>query len=602
MGRDLVALARALAVASGRRVPDAAIVHRALRQDLPLDAAADDDHVTTLAVPSGPDPVAALWAQHRGAVAADTDRRRRGAWYTPAPLVEALLELAWPSPAPTAAPPTVLDPSCGDGAFLVVALRRHLAAGWSPDLALGALTGVEADPRSVLAARLALWLAAGEVDLAAVAHAVVHGDALGAGPSALGAPAWVPTGAVAGGADLVVGNPPFVNPMRAGAPSAEQRRRLHERFDGAVDGRTNPAAAFLALAVDLARPDGGGIAMVQPASTLSARHAAGVRARVTQRADLDHLWIDDGGTFDADVATVAVLARRPAGVGAPPALWRGLPPRPAGDPGRPDPTGTWGPLAAPALGVPTVALGRTSACVGDHAEVGADFRDEYYALGPHVRELGPCSLDDVSSSLVPVVTVGTIDPLACWWGRRPQRLHGRSLAGAVVERDELDDGAVLERWAQRRLGPKVVLATQGRVLEPVVDHAGRWLPGVPAITVAADPDVLWHLAVALLSPATTAVAAARHLGAGLTSSALKLAAGDVRRLPLPRPGAAWDEAAVAARAVQEAASAGDVEQWRSGAIAAAGAVLGAQGVGPTVRAELLEWWIERLPSPPRLSA
>ncbi len=95
------------------------------------------------------------------------------------------------------------------------------------------------------------------------------------------------------------------------------------------------------------------------------------------------------------------------------------------------------------------------------------------------------------------------------------------------------------------------MATQGRVLEAVVDEHGAWLPSVPVVTVAigaAPPALLYRVVSVLLAPPVVAHAAARYAGTALTASALKLAAGQVATLPLPADTAAWDEGAEHARA------------------------------------------------------
>ena len=48
--------------------------------------------------------------------------------------------------------------------------------------------------------------------------------------------------------------------------------------------------------------------------------------------------------------------------------------------------------------------------------------------------------------------------------------------------------------------PKVVVATQTRVIEAAVDEEGEWLPAVPVISIVADAAMLWPLATALCSP------------------------------------------------------------------------------------------------------
>jgi hypothetical protein len=104
-----------------------------------------------------------------------------GAFYTPDWLAERVLDVIGWQPEDD-----LLDPTCGDGAFLRAAVRRRLAAG-TRDLVAG-LRGIDLDPAAVRAARAAIRdLAGGEPDVAV-------GDALDA----------------TGQARFVVGNPPWI--------------------------------------------------------------------------------------------------------------------------------------------------------------------------------------------------------------------------------------------------------------------------------------------------------------------------------------------------------------------------------------------------------
>ena len=95
------------------------------------------------------------------------------------------------------------------------------------------------------------------------------------------------------------------------------------------------------------------------------------------------------------------------------------------------------------------------------------------------------------------MTVGLIDPARCLWGRRSTRFAGRVLQRPRVDLTALQEAPAMARWAQARLVPKILLATQTRVLEPVVDVRGRWLPSTPAITVRPTADAsIWHVAAA----------------------------------------------------------------------------------------------------------
>lgn len=93
-------------------------------------------------------------------------RKARGAFYTGDPLSRPTAEetLA-PLLVDGGGPPRILDPAMGSGAFLLAAHRVLVANGYAPAVAARALHGVDLDPVAVEAARLAIWLEAGDAGL-----------------------------------------------------------------------------------------------------------------------------------------------------------------------------------------------------------------------------------------------------------------------------------------------------------------------------------------------------------------------------------------------------------------------------------------------------
>ena len=316
------------------------------------------------------------------------------------------------------------------------------------------------------------------------------------------------------------------------------------------------ASLFLVLAARLARADGGRVAFVQPLSMLATRDGGWARAAVRDLASVEHLWIASENVFAADVATCAVgLCRGRA---------QGPIARTHGDVALADldlPDGSWAPLLADALGVPSVALPHDRT-IGDVAAVTADFRDEFYEVASLVEEGGEGA---------PVITSGLIDVGRVRWSEANATIARRRFTRPTVSTSALSDRL------RARLVPKVVVATQTRVIEAAVDEKGEWLPAVPVISIVADVAMLWPIATALCSPPLTAWAATQHLGAARSSSAIKLSASDVRALPLPEQSLAWEQAEVALRA-------GDVLE--SGRL-----MCTAYGVDDTA----FTWWRDRLP-------
>jgi hypothetical protein len=224
------------------------------------------------------------------------------------------------------------------------------------------------------------------------------------------------------------------------------------------------------------------------------------------------------------------------------------------------------------LGIPWVAPDRlaTAGTLGDRCELNANFRDEYYALVPAVA-------DDASGP--PLVTSGLVDPGRCHWGERPVTFARRRFDAPRVDLDRLTGR--FERWAQRKLVPKVLVANQTRVIEAVADPNGEWLPGVPITTATptdghTDP---MSVAAVLTSPVATALAWHRVAGTGLSSRTLRLGPAVLAALPWP----SGDVAAAAA-----ALARGDVEGCGR-------AVIDAYGIVDDSDA-LVSWWAALLPT------
>ena len=474
--------------------------------------------------PGGPEDLGTLLE----ASIAPADRRGRGVHYTPRDLAAAVVERALTGQVEA----TVCDPACGGGALLLAAGRHQVAAGGEAHDVVARLWGIDTDALAVATTEAALTLWSGVVP--PVGNLLVA-DAL----APLELPAF----------DAVIGNPPFLSQLDASTTrSSEEVTRLRARFGSAVQAYTDPAALFLLAACDLTR-SGGAIAMVQPQSVLAARDAAGVRRAVGERAELREVWVPPGRPFEASVEVcVAVLDVGPRSGAAQPVEH------------------AWSARLARALGVPSIDLS-AERTAGKELTTAAAFRAEYYGMVPHVHEA------DALPDGRPLLTTGLVDLAAHAWGTRPARIGGRAWHRPVVDVAALEGRAA--EWARRTSTPKLVIATQTRVIEAVVDLEGEVLPAVPLIVAWAPTERLWPLAAALCSPPINAWAAERTAGSALASGALKLTAGLVRSAPLPLDDDQW-------RQGTEALQAGDLHAF-------ARAMTAAYRCGDDVAA----WWLDR---------
>ena len=420
------------------------------------------------------------------------DRTRRGAWFTPAAVARLLVDRAlsaWSGPRP---PRVVLDPSVGGGVFLLAAHER---------LPEARLVGIDIDAGAVAVTDEAL-VRAGATDVV-----LVHGDGLD--------PSSPPEGV-----DLVVGNPPFLSQLRTATTRDDDRRaRVRGWYGEAAEGYVDESGLFV-LAVSRLLSPGGVAVLVVPEALLATGSAARMREEVSSRCGVEVVWRDTDGVFPG-VPTCALLLRRDRRGGIDGAQTGGA---------------SWAALLAddvPMVADPVPGATRT---VGDLATATADFREAYYLVADHVREARP-GHDDPR-----ITPVGLSDPAHHRWGATTVRF-----AKQRWERPVAVD--LPPAFLATRSGPKLLVATQTKVLEALVDTAGDMLPTTPAITVRTDRP--WHVGAALTSPVLTALAARRHAGAARTRTALKLSAAQVLALPLPDDGPAWDAAAEAFRAAHD---------------------------------------------------
>jgi predicted RNA methylase len=548
------------------------------------------------------------------AMLGDEHRHRNGVHYTPAPTAVALVALALDGleGAVAGEGPRVCDPSCGGGVFLLAVADRLVAAGASPADALSTLAGIDLDPLAVEVTRaaLVLWgamrgLHGDELVAVArqVARSVVVGDAL--------AERWPGEGSLA----AVVGNPPFGGQLarstardRAGSDAA---RAL---LGGSAAGYADTAGLFLVRAVAASAP-GARVVLVQPLSFLGARDAGAVRRRLTDHAVLESVWLAGERLFGASVDVCAPVLRV-AGPLAVPDVGAAVVIRRGGEvevvaevaTERLDRAGSWAPVVAAATGVPAVDLSGREV-LGAWARATAGFRDEFYALAPFVVDRPDLASRSDRPGLAPMpegsarlITAGLVEPAHVVWGRRTTRLAGQRLTAPVVRLGALrawaegpDGDRRLAAWADARLRPKVVVATQTRVVEAALDDDGDWWPSVPVVSVVLDAehDDTHHrlLALAALTaPPVSAWAAERSGGTALTPQALKLSAKQVLEVPLPVDRDLWEqgaaELALVAATVEAAA--------RRHHLLEAGRLLTAAHRLPPDEAEaVLTWWADR---------
>ncbi len=525
-------------------------------------------------------------AERRGALSAH---------YTPEDLARRLVGMAFDRYDMVGAerPPRVCDPSCGAGSVLLAAADELVARGVSPSEVLRErLLGCDIDPAAVGAARWAMQQWARDVgEPSPPEPRIIEGDALNL-------PKGFPE------VDLVVGNPPFASPL-----SSAVSRRPHTNQGGGA--YADEAVVHLGAAVNMVSP-GGVVCLLQPQSVLGSRDAAGIRDEIERSARLEMLWASDADLFsEASVRVCAPVLVRHRGT-EPESGSHHL--RQSGDrtdepadgatatvqwnddpvfevecaPGEP-----WASLLAAGMGIPAVRghpdpFGRTSlVVVGDLARCTAGFRDEFYALAE-----AACESELAPERSLRAVTVGMIDPAVLRWSDGSFRLAGNRFTAPRVDVARLADVSPrVARWARDRSVPKVLVASQTKVLEAVVDVEGDCVGVTPVVSVEPTGECPPAALAAMLSaPSNSARLATAAAGTGRNPSVLRVGARAVSGLIADRDPAVWQAAEHLWDRFESCST--------SRAVPARWHELGMDLdtlIGGGHDEEVVSWWVDRLP-------
>jgi adenine-specific DNA-methyltransferase len=227
-------------------------------------------------------------------VQADTAelRKARGAFFTPPELCAYVSEWAIRS-----ASDRVLEPSCGDAAFLTAGGARLLDLGAAPDaeaclVTIDQVQGVELHEASAKDAALTLAQAG-------IRATILTGDFFDLDPT--------PT------FDVVIGNPPYVRYQEfTGEARAKAQRRALEA-GRPMSGLASSWAPFLLHASRFLSP-GGRLGLVLPAELLSVNYAAPLRAYLMEQFSSVELVLFDERVFPGVTEEIVLLlAEGPGG-------------------------------------------------------------------------------------------------------------------------------------------------------------------------------------------------------------------------------------------------------------------------------------------------
>lgn len=543
---------------------------------------------------------------HEAQLDLEGKRKAQGSFYTPPEFASSLVGLALDRlEMGVSFDPLqfrVLDPACGNGVFLVEVVKALLERfEASPEVSVDEIVsncifGTDIDEVAVQQCRASLMsLGCRESTWEKLAAHVVVADGLLLCDKIVAPqldlfgesePNWSSMFPEVfendPGFDLVVGNPPFLNQLETQTSrSVDYQAQMMERFGGNVRHLTNPSSLFLLAARKVASQSKSVVAMIQPLSFLAVRDSVVVRKELAEAGEVSDLWICREKVFDASVQVVSVVLRswqERSSI----EIWSGPTRRRKGEISTESLLSeTWSAALCTEIGFPRITF-QSKGQISDLASVTADFRDQYYGVSTAVVEL------EQSEESPCLITTAHINFASCEWGEREVRFNKQVFRFPRIQLDSLDEK--MSAWAQSRLVPKVLLATQTKVLEVVVDERGVLLPSVPVLSILSNTENVWRVGAILSSPVLSLIAAQRHLGAGMSSEVLKLGAKDVANLPLPVDLEAWDEASCLFKSLY-----GRTANDRDSALLLRFAEATLDAFQVKERREILDWWISRLP-------
>lgn len=206
-------------------------------------------------------------------------RKARGAFYTPPEIAYYLVEWAVRSGSDA-----VLEPSCGEAAFLTTAYQRLRGLALLPP-AVGQLVGLDIHTDAVSEAAAQLAFHGGEAILRAGDFLTFRTDRR---------------------FDAVVGNPPYVRYQSFSGQARAKAQEAALAQGVRLGGLASSWAAFVVHAASFLKPDGR-IALVLPAELLTVNYAAPVRRYLMQRFSQVRLVLFEERVFPGVLEEVVLL-------------------------------------------------------------------------------------------------------------------------------------------------------------------------------------------------------------------------------------------------------------------------------------------------------
>jgi hypothetical protein len=538
-------------------------------------------------------------------------RKAQGSFYTPIEFARQIAVTAidrWiESAGPDPEIPRIIDPSCGSGNFLLVA-SNHLASRMHQmglfenfESAIAAVVnksvyGTDIDEKALEFAIENLSQLGGRgVDVELLRSHLVALDPLSIGiergirsdelfAQTVFERDWssvfpeVFNGNDNDGFEIVIGNPPFVNPMGKDRPySSGELAEIATNLGLPLTAieTANISTLFLFLAQEICQNTGGVVAFVQPLSVIGVNRTLGVGDLIRQSRPF-RIWFRLDRAFDANVETIVIFTQRD---------WNGSCSITTGRDcveiairKSQDQPNFMSECLADVLNIPHLSL-VSGPTVSSLAIATNDFRDQFYGMQQGV-------LEEEFGQHAKLATTALIDFGVNKWGSRET-----TFAKAKMRFPRVDVPALsgpMQTWAAGKLVPKVIVSTQTKIVEAWVDELGEFLPSIPLISIVpSGKEDVWMIAAAVGNPVSSVFAFRNFSGSGMTGKVLKLNGAQIGNVPLPSNRKAWSEAASILKELHHSPE-GDLDLLRS----FGEAIIGAYEVDN--QRELVDWWLARV--------
>jgi N-6 DNA Methylase/TaqI-like C-terminal specificity domain len=473
-----------------------------------------------------------------------TEKKTGGAYYTPTQLVDFVVENTvgvWKEELPT-----VLDPACGGGFFLLAAYQelldgrsqdmgRSLTRAEREQILLDCIYGVDINPQAVAVTQLSLLLKLLEnqlpsqqplPDLSRNIHCgnAVIGDDFEWNDSSQSSPQsnpliWrkaFPNILQSGGFNIVIGNPPYIDSEWMTKYLLSWRQYCSNHYKSAT-GNWDLFCVFIEKALTLCRPDGL-ISLVVPNKLASADYAAGARSLLTTVSQIITLRdYSQSAAFGVAVYPLVFVARKRSGQ-----------------------------LDKQQLEQPKSGAVWTIATTIQQSQLLDRLRDHFPSLGAIVQVNGAATVAEAyamqelieeepypeevqSHNHLRMVNSGTIDRYCFLWGKKPMRYLGQSYWCPVIIRSDRLPPNRLQQAKQ----PKIIVSGMNKRLECALDQDGSFLAGKStSIIFSSQTCDLYYLLGVLNSRLISFYLKGYFSGNSLKGNYLRIGSPQLRQIPI----------------------------------------------------------------------